>query len=203
MSKSMDKLNCIVSKFPASFAILASVLLFLHGSSALAANEEINHYQSEIIVNKDGSLNVTETIRVTATGDKIKRGIYRDFPTRYQKSAFLAIEVPFKILSVTRDGKKEPYHTEKQDNGIRIYIGRKNVRLTPGQYTYQISYWTNFQLGSFNDHDELYWNVTGNGWIFPIARASATVRLPTAVPFDKVTSETYTGKHGAKDDNAR
>lgn len=203
MSKSMDKLNCIVSKFLASFAILASVLLFLHGSSALAANEEINDYQSEIIVNKDGSLNVTETIRVTATGDKIKRGIYRDFPTRYQKSAFLAIEVPFKILSVTRDGKKEPYHTEKQDNGIRIYIGRKNVRLTPGQYTYQMSYWTNFQLGYFDDHDELYWNVTGNGWIFPIARASATVRLPTAVPFDKVTSETYTGKQGAKDDNAR
>ena len=77
------------------------------------------------------------------------------------------------------------------------------MRLTPGQYTYQISYWTNFQLGYFDDHDELSWNVTGTGSIFPIQRAAATVRLPAAVPFDKVTSETYTGKQGAKDDNAR
>ena len=203
MSKSMDKINCFASNLLVGSVIVASTLFLFSGSLGWAAEEKIDDYQSEIIVNEDGSLNVTETIRVTANGNKIKRGIHRDFPTRYQKNAFLEIEVPFKILSVTRDGKNEPYHTEEQSNGIRVYIGRKNVRLTPGQYTYQISYCTNFQLGYFNDHDELYWNVTGNGWDFPIERASATVRLPAAVPFNKVTSETYTGKQGAKDDNAR
>ncbi|MDG2207086.1 MAG: DUF2207 domain-containing protein [Pirellulales bacterium] len=177
---------------------------------AAAAEEKINDYQSEIVVNQDGSLNVTETIRVTATGNKIKLGIYRDFPTRYPTELFPGIRnpfwdrvVPFKILAVLRDGKAEPYHTEKQNNGVRIYIGQKNVQLKPGPYTYQICYWTNFQLGYFADHDELYWNVTGNGWDFPILKASASVRLPAAVPLDQVTIKSYTGPQGSKEDNAR
>ena len=101
-------------------------------TAALAAEEKINEYRSEIVVDQDGSLQVTETIRVTAAGNQIKRGIYRDFPTRYEKNAFLQVEVPFKIISVKRDGKAEPYHTEQQDNGVRVYIGRKEVRLKPG-----------------------------------------------------------------------
>ena len=199
----MDTINRIMPNALTTLVIVTGTLFLLPDSLVLAAEEKIDNYQSEIVVNKDGSLNVTETIRVTVTGDKIKRGIYRDFPTRYQKTAFFAIEVPFKILSVKRDGKAEPYHTEKQDNGIRVYIGQKNVRLNPGQYTYQIHYWTNFQLGYFDDHDELYWNVTGNGWIFPIERVTATVRLPAAVPLSKVEAESYTGEEGFKEDNAR
>ena len=201
MSKLMERCKTLKSFF--DIGVLAITHFFLVTCSLAWSAEEINNYQSAIVVNKDGSLNVTETIQVTAEGNKIKRGIYRDFPTRYQKDAFLAIEVPFKILSVQRDGKTEPYHVEKQDNGVRVYIGQKNVRLKPGQHTYQIRYWTNFQLGYFETYDELYWNVTGNGWIFPIQKVEASVRLPAAIPLSKVKTDSYTGAEGAKEDNAR
>ena len=192
----LKRLIAILMIFAINFFLLTCTF-------ARSAEEKINDYQSKIVVNKDGSLRVTETIRVTAAGKKIKRGIYRDFPTRYQKNSFFEVEVPFKIISVERDGKDEPYHTEKKDNGVRVYIGRKDVQLKPGQYTYQLCYWTNFQLGYFNDYDELYWNVTGNGWIFPVQRVTATVHLPAAVPLSKVKLDSYTGKQGAKEDHAR
>ena len=202
MSKWMESLKRL--KYAYVIRAVAVFPLFLSICTvALATEEKINEYRSKIIVNQDGSLQVTETIRVTAAGNKIKRGIYRDFPTRYQKNAFLQVELPFKVISVKRDGKPEPYHTEQQDNGVRVYIGRKNVRLKPGEYTYEICYETNFQLGYFDDHDELYWNVTGNGWIFPIERVIATVQLPAAVPLSKVKTDSYTGAQGAKADNAR
>jgi uncharacterized membrane protein len=79
-----------------------------------------------------------------------------------------------------------------------VYIGDANVTVLPGRYTYELSYTTTRQLGYFADHDELYWNVTGNGWSFPIDFASAFVRLPAGVPSNAVTLEAYTGPEGSK-----
>jgi uncharacterized membrane protein YgcG len=106
--------------------------------------------------------------------------------------------VDFEVLAVTRDGRSEPYFTEPLKNGVRTYIGNKNVFLNSGEYTYALSYRTNRQLGFFESHDELYWNVTGNGWSFPIDYASATLILPSGVPMDAVRHEGYTGPQGAK-----
>jgi hypothetical protein len=167
-----------------------------------AERERINSYHSAIRVQKDGALAVTETIRVQAAGKKIKRGIYRDFPTLYKTKYLVRIELPFTVLSVTRDGKPEPYHTENRENGVRLYIGSKDVRVPPGEHTYEIRYTTNFQLGYFDAHDELYWNVTGNGWDFPIEQATATVTLPPKIPREKVTHKAYTGPQGSKQHNA-
>jgi hypothetical protein len=58
--------------------ILASVML------AGQDPEKIYSYDSRIRVNPDGSMIVTETVRVNCRGDRIRRGIYRDFPTRYR-----------------------------------------------------------------------------------------------------------------------
>ena len=44
------------------------------------ADERILSWHSHIVVEKSGDLVVTETIRVRAEGDRIKRGIYRDIP---------------------------------------------------------------------------------------------------------------------------
>ena len=52
-----------------------------------------------------------------------------------------------------------------------------------GDHRYVIHYRTTRQIGRFNDYDELYWNVTGNGWIFPIDVAEARIHLPAAGPF--------------------
>ena len=62
-------------------------------------------------------------------------------------------------------------------------------------------YRTDRQIGYFEDHDELYWNVTGNGWGFFIDQASATVHLPGSVPRDDIAMEGYTGYRGDQGQN--
>ena len=163
----------------------------------VSAQEVILDYHSDIEVLENSSVIVEETIKVQAEGKKIKRGIYRDFPTDYKDNLGNYYKVGFKLLSVQRDGRSESYHTEQKTNGIRIYIGNKNVYLKKGVYTYKIRYQTTRQLGFFDEHDELYWNVTGNDWDFPIQKASASVRLPAGVYLDGVNLQGYTGYQGA------
>jgi hypothetical protein len=151
------------------------------------------------MVNPDGTMLVTETIRVSTVGDQIKRGIYRDFPTRYKDRRGNSYVVGFEVKEVRRDNGPEDYHTESLSNGVRVYIGKKDYFLSPGEYTYALTYRTDRQIGFFKDYDELYWNVTGNGWVFPIDTAAATVVLPKGISRDKITTDGYTGPAGAKD----
>lgn len=162
------------------------------------ADERILSYHGDIQIQPDRSMIVTETIRVRAEGNKIKRGIYRDFPTRYKDHYGNDYHVGFQVLSVQRDGNAEGYHQEDLDNGVRTYLGKSNVYLPRGEYTYTISYPTTNQLGFFADFDELYWNVTGNGWDFAIDKASALVRLPHYVAGADLRIAAYTGYQGSQ-----
>jgi len=98
---------------------------------------------------------------------------------------------------VKRDGGEEPYHVASEGNGKRIYIGDKKVFLDPGVYTYRLTYHTDRQVGYFDDYDEIYWNVTGNFWDFPIDHVTATVQLPAQVPESQLRITAYTGPRGA------
>jgi uncharacterized membrane protein YgcG len=180
----------------ACFATLAFV-------AAADAREEILTYDSQIDVARDGTLTVTETIVVNAEGKKIKRGIYRDFPTTYEGRLGTRVIVPFDVVSVERDGKGEPHHLEKLDDGIRVYIGNANRQVAKGQHTYKLTYRTRRQLGFFDEHDELYWNVTGNFWDFPIQKASATIRLPGSVEEYEIAHEGSTGPVGSRNRDLR
>ena len=160
------------------------------------SSERIISYDSDIIINVDGSMIVTETIKVEALGINIKRGIFRDFPTRYKDQYGNNYNVRFELLSVLRDGRPDGYHTENLSNGIRVYCGRKDYFLPNGIYTYQIKYKTNRQLGFFDKFDELYWNVTGNGWDFIIEKASAVVHLPNGIMRSDIKTFGFTGRQG-------
>ena len=151
-----------------------TVLALLAGATAAPAqSERILNFKSLIKVHPDASMTVTEDISVQATGQEIKRGIIRDFPTTYRDRLGNTVTVGFKVEEVLRDGRPEPYHTESVSNGVKIYIGQKDVFLQAGVYTYTIRYRVDRELGFFKDFDELYWNVTGNGWTFAIDRAEA------------------------------
>lgn len=158
--------------------------------------ERILSYDSDIRLEQDGSMRVQETIRVYAAGDNIKHGIYRDFPTEYKDKLGIRKHVPFELLSITRDGQPEDYHTSSRSNGIRVYIGPRFSNVPVGEHTYVITYETDRQMGFYKDRDELYWNVTGNGWDFPIETASARVHLPLNVPRRLVETYGYTGPQG-------
>jgi uncharacterized membrane protein YgcG len=104
------------------------------------------------------------------------------------------VKMGFQVREILRDGKPEPFRTEPVSNGIRIYIGKQDIFLQPGIYTYTITYQTNRQLGFFQDFDELYWNVTGNGWTFPIDAAEAVIELPSGARI--LQHAGYTGFQG-------
>lgn len=178
--------------------LAACLLALLVAVSASAQTERIRSFDSHITVNTDGSMQVVETIVVESAGIDIVHGIYRDFPLQYTDRIGNRYSVLFDISSLRRDGNTEPYHTENLKNGIRIYFGSSSYTLPQGTHSYQFAYTTNRQLGFFRDHDELYWNVTGNGWKFSIDSASATVLLPPNVRNSVTSLGGYTGDQGAK-----
>ncbi len=170
--------------------VLSAWVVPVHGA------ERILSYHSFITVHPDGDMTVTETITVISEGKQIKHGIYRDFPTRYKDRYNNAVTVDFKVQAVLQDGRPVHWWTEDRDNGVRVYIGDKNITLKPGQYSYELTYHTDRQLGFFKTHDELYWNVTGNGWAFPLDKVTATVELPAGAKV--LSTEGYTGVYGSK-----
>ena len=171
------------------------VLALLAGAAAAPAqSERILNFKSFIKVHPDSSMTVTENITVQANRQEIKRGIIRDFPTTYRDRLGNTVTVGFKVEEVLRDGRPEPYHTESASNGVKIRIGQKDVFLRSGDYTYTIRYRVDRELGFFKDFDELYWNVTGNGWTFAIDRAEAYIELPAGAKI--LNSAAYTGYQG-------
>ncbi len=185
---------------PGLFSVLSMLCLFFISSLFYPAEayEKIISFQSNIKVQDDGSMIVKETIRVNSGGERIRHGIYRDFPVRYSDRAGNSYVVGFTVKEVLRDGKPEPFHIENRSNGKRVYVGRKDALISPGEYVYTLVYTTDHQLGFFKDFDELYWNVTGNGWEFMIDEATALVELPRDASRNIVSFAGYTGPQGSK-----
>ncbi|MBP2235441.1 putative membrane protein YgcG [Sinorhizobium kostiense] len=187
-----------MSRFVATLAIA----LFIMASPLVAAAAEIiAAYHSVVDLAKDGTLSVTETITAMVEGKQIRRGIYRDFPLTFLDESGRRAKVDFNVVSVERDGEPEEYRTEPIDGGVRIYTGKADVFLPHGEHTFQITYETGRQVRFFDDHDELYWNVTGTEWPFPIEEATATVTLPDGVRAQGL--DVFTGGYGATGKDAR
>jgi uncharacterized membrane protein YgcG len=180
-------------------ALLAFAFLLALFSPALA-DERILSFDSDITVNKDSSLTVTETIRFNVEGIDIRRGVIREFPTRYEDERGDDVNVGFEVISVARDGKPEPYRIDQVSNGVEVRIGDPDILLSRGAHTYVIKYRTTFQLGYFPEGDQLFFNTTGHGWVFPIDKATATIRLPQGARTTRLA--VYTGAYGSKDSDA-
>ena len=183
---------------------LAAALLFVGSvfAGAVRADERILEYRSDIRVQVDGRLQVAETIRVRSEGRQIRRGIYRDFPTRYRDRYGNAVTVRFTPLSVRRDGAAEPWRVENRGTDVRLYVGDADTVLPPGVHDYEIVFETDRQIGFFENHDELYFNAIGNDWVFPIDRAAVSVTLPFDVEPDRAEVNIYAGAYGSNRDIA-
>ena len=162
------------------------------------ADERILSFHSNIVVQQDGWIEVTETISVRVEGQRIRRGIYRDFPTRYRDVYGNNREVDYRPLSVLRNDEAEDFHSERLGNGMRIYFGSADRLLSHGVHTYTFRYTASRMLGFFENHDELYWNVTGLEWPFPIDQAGATVTLDFDGEPQILQADGFTGVMGAQ-----
>jgi hypothetical protein len=118
-----------------TFRIISLLVLFLSSlplAELAQAKERIIKYHSDISIETNGDLLVQETITVIAEGNRIRRGIYRDFPILQENAAGREIKVGFEVLSVTRNGEDEQWSTQDSSNFSRIYIGNKDTFIPRG-----------------------------------------------------------------------
>ena len=174
------------------FALLAGLLSALFAMTA-GAEEQIDRFDVTLVVQTDGDLLVTERIAVTAEGAQIRRGIFRDLP-RYFENKGARLAYGYSVLGVQRNGRDEPYATETDGGAFRIRIGDADVFLEPGPHTYEVRYRVRNQVRYFPGYDEVYWNVTGNYWSFPIAASRVSVELPPGARVSATSA--YTGALG-------
>lgn len=170
----------------------------------VVARELINSFDVTIHVQPDGLIQVTESIEVMAERVMIVHGLTRDIPTRYQEAFGTFYQAPVQVISVTRDGKPEPFYLDNTSSGIRIHTGSEHTMLPVGKHTFVIQYYVYRQIGHFDvqnnyennpaqAHDELYWNVTGHYSRLPVLYAQARVYLPEGVPTKDIIFKAYTG----------
>lgn len=158
--------------------------------------ERILFFHSDIDIDTAGWVTVTETIRVYANQDQIRRGIFRSIPLYRAERSGRKKRVDIEVKEVLRDGRSENYHTEEKNGNLVIYCGSSDVYLNPGKYTYTITYTSRGHVGFFEDYDELYWNITGNDWAYEIQGASARFHMPPGAVLKQ--GACYTGESGSK-----
>lgn len=164
------------------FICLCLGLLFL---SPICFAEEIESFDSKIIINKNNILNVTETI-VYDFGDAQKHGIYRYF----KEDNNLIIS----NVSVT-DENGNAYKFTFSNNKIKI--GDEYITIC-GEKTYIIHYNLKKAINYFKDYDELYLNVNGFDWQVPINKIRTEVVIPKNLENDFLFFESYYGAYGSK-----
>ena len=190
-----------------SIVLLVASLIFSVNDQRLYAEmlsnvERIRSFDSHVMLHKDDSLTIKETI-VYTTGGASHHGIYRDIPLS-------AIELPavknqsIRVLSVTDgDGSRIKFTTEVIRFGeakiFRIKIGDPNVTFS-GDKTYVVTYIFKHALSRKESSVYLYWNMTGNTWQFPIEKVSINISKDADGPSYSISSMSCTfGYFGSTD----
>ncbi len=177
--------------------VIFTLALFL-SLPFMAYAEEVNVFSSAITIQSNSSIVVTENIGYDF-GILERHGIYRDIPYQYQaRGGNYSLDI--NILSVQDESGAKVNHTESRSGGkLRIKIGDADKMLI-GQKNYFIKYEVAGALNYFDDHDELYWNVTGNDWVVNIKKAAASVSLPNlSINQDNLKTACYAGELGSSD----
>ena len=179
--------------------LLSSFVVAAHAQNTTTTNagfEKIDNFVVELFVHADSTLTVQERITYNF-GSEQKHGIFRNIPVSYN-TPFGKQSARVHVVSVTDyAGPAYHYTISYPGDNIQIKIGDAD-KLISGVHTYVINYEVSRAIGFFQDHDELYWNVTGNEWPVPIANVVATVHLPQLVPTEALTTDCYAGAFGSK-----
>lgn len=179
-------------------------------AGAIPAYEHILSFDSRARFRPNGSMEIRENIKVLALGNEIRRGIFRTLPLTWNRQDGKIFRVAYTIESVSRDGFPEPFSLDEAAKTLTVRIGSGERVLKPGIYNYEIRYHIFNHFSRFPEWDELYWNVTGNDWAWPISTASFRLELPNSAENLNAdgkdarirTIDVYTGVTGATEHNA-
>jgi uncharacterized membrane protein len=178
-------------------AAVAGLLVLALAASASARELKIEKFSAEIFVQPDSSLDVTETIEANFIG--AWHGLYRTIPVEYVTPQGFNYSLFVKFQGAT-DAAGQTLKVESSRQGHylkwKIYVDDA----TDAKRTIQLHYKVRNGLKFFEDHDELYWNVTGDEWDVPVGDASAQILLPPGVT--GVRTNEFTGSYGSRAQNA-
>jgi len=169
--------------------IFFSFFLFYPYFVMAQGSERVKHFDSQIVVNQDSSIEVLETIDYYFS--YARHGIYRYLPYHYEdKDAKKYLNLGYDFLEITMDGQNIPYERSKQNGNWFLKIGDPNKTIS-GDHEYKIHYNINYVLNYFSSYDELYWNVSGSDWSVPIELTTAQIVLPQKVAEQSLDSQCY------------
>ena len=177
--------------------LLSLLLLLLLPARSRAEFFSIASFRSDIEVRDDSSLRITETI--VTVFHRQRHGLFRDIPFRYTDELGKESFTPVRVISV-RDASGNPWKHKVERSGgfVRVRIGDPD-KFVEGRQVYVIEYSVENAVLSFPDHDELYWNITGNGWDVPIGPASAYVAVAAGNRSLEVRTRCFTGPRGSRE----
>jgi uncharacterized membrane protein len=160
----------------------------------------ITNFDVELTVEANADLVVRERLEVDFA--EARHGIYRTIPVRYTDPRGYLYSLGFRLLDVVDDnGRAHTTHVTREGRYVKIRIGDAG-RTVEGRVVYVVRYRVRDAVAHFAEHDELYWNATGNEWEAPIDAATARVRLPGAVARADLEAIAYTGVLGRRAQDA-
>jgi hypothetical protein len=178
-------------------ALMLALLVVSLAASASARDLKIEKFSSEVIVEPDASLSVTETIQANFTGEW--HGLYRLLRVEYETAQGFNYTLFVKLVDATDDAG-QPLKVESSRDGQylkwKIYINDA----TDADRTIHLHYKVRNGVRFLEDHDELYWDATGEGWDVPLSGVSAQILLPQGAT--GVRTDEYTGSFGSRGKDA-
>ncbi len=162
--------------------------------------EHIVSFDTSMTINSDASVRVIEEIEYDF-GQQKRRGIYREIPYKYKaRGGNFSLNISDIIV---RDSKQDNPKTKvTRSNGrVVIRVGDENVFIN-GRETYTIGYTVKRAINFFDQHDELYWNVTGDEWKVPIMQSSAVVQFEEGlgvVNSESIKNDCFVGRYGSNE----
>ena len=191
-------MNKYIKALITSFIVIG--LFFLRFTVNAKTIETVKDFQSNFTVNKNGTISVEEVIRYDF-GDQQKHGIYRDISTRKENQDGKIYKLKISVQSVNNEnGSPYKYTTPSKTGYESLKIGDPNNTIT-GEHIYVIKYTVSGAITYFSDHDELYWNITGNDWEVPITLVTSKITLPLGIPNGTTKIICYEGSKGSISQN--
>ncbi len=155
--------------------------------------DRVNLFDSEIRINKDSSISIKETIYYETNIDK--HGIYRYVPVNYKRGGW-AYTVDIEDVKITDEKGKGISFSDFREGGNRVFKIGEADKTFVGKKTYVVEYKVEGALHRFEEHDELYWDITGEGWKIPVEQVRARIYSPHG-RIEKINC--FSGLFGAND----
>src|SRR6202140_5081761 len=178
------------------FAFIALIGIFALAGVASASGKElrIENFDAHIVIGGNGTIDVTETIRAHFIGTNW-HGLYRSIPVEYVTPQGLNYTLFLDVKQVT-DGSG---HRLKFDSSLVRHYRKLKIYIPDADNSVQtisIEYTVSDAIRFSEDHDELYWNVTGDEWDVPIQSAHAQIILPSGA--SNIRATVFTGIYGSR-----